>query len=396
MPNNFLSGAAGLLQGIARKKQEERAFERQRPMLDLQREMMKLQIQNSKVKQTEMEIKNNLVNAMISQWQQQQAQAGQQAQTQAAQAEEQAAQGPQFGDSFKPSGGLPDMMADMDPNIAAVMEMYTDIPFTKSIGQSETRRHNRVTERNADRDYNLRATEQVPVQIVDESGAPGIRTVPKYSRPEFIQTGPPPVENYTFDKEGVTYEGIREKQTGKPINEPRPIKPVSGESSETASKIALAKNALTYTAQMRAAFITPQGINRKLVFAANAPGGGIGEGRKLKAMFLDALDARARAATGAAMPDSEVKNYTRMYFPSPIDDDATIADKFQRLDSFMTDYLQVMDPSGAIRKRMSGGGPAPAATQGAPPASALKEGVGTKFKNGQVWTLQNGQPTRVQ
>lgn len=39
--------------------------------------------------------------------------------------------------------------------------------------------------------------------------------------------------------------------------------------------------------------------------------------------------------------------------------------------------------------------PASAAGSGAPPASLLKEGVQTKFKNGQVWTLRNGQPVRV-
>ena len=32
----------------------------------------------------------------------------------------------------------------------------------------------------------------------------------------------------------------------------------------------------------------------------------------------------------------------------------------------------------------------------APPASTLKEGVHTTFKNGQVWTLQNGRPVQVQ
>lgn len=43
------------------------------------------------------------------------------------------------------------------------------------------------------------------------------------------------------------------------------------------------------------------------------------------------------------------------------------------------------------------GRPAPAAAPGAtPPVSALKEGVATKFKNGQVWTLKGGQPVRVQ
>ena len=32
----------------------------------------------------------------------------------------------------------------------------------------------------------------------------------------------------------------------------------------------------------------------------------------------------------------------------------------------------------------------------APPASLLKEGVNTKFANGQVWSLRSGQPVQVQ
>lgn len=42
--------------------------------------------------------------------------------------------------------------------------------------------------------------------------------------------------------------------------------------------------------------------------------------------------------------------------------------------------------------------PAPATTPkvSAPPASVLKEGVATKFKNGQTWTLRKGQPIQLQ
>lgn len=38
----------------------------------------------------------------------------------------------------------------------------------------------------------------------------------------------------------------------------------------------------------------------------------------------------------------------------------------------------------------------PAVSSDAPPASLLREGVGKKFGNGQVWTLRNGKPVRVQ
>jgi hypothetical protein len=57
-----------------------------------------------------------------------------------------------------------------------------------------------------------------------------------------------------------------------------------------------------------------------------------------------------------------------------------------------------------LQRRQSGGTAAPAApaapgapsaTTAAPPVTLLKEGVRTKFKNGQVWTLKNGKPERV-
>jgi hypothetical protein len=36
-----------------------------------------------------------------------------------------------------------------------------------------------------------------------------------------------------------------------------------------------------------------------------------------------------------------------------------------------------------------------AAPTSSPPVSLLKEGVETKFKNGQTWTLKNGKPVQV-
>ena len=38
---------------------------------------------------------------------------------------------------------------------------------------------------------------------------------------------------------------------------------------------------------------------------------------------------------------------------------------------------------------------APAAVSSTPPVNKLKEGVATKFGNGQTWTLKNGQPVQV-
>jgi hypothetical protein len=144
-------------------------------------------------------------------------------------------------------------------------------------------------------------------------------------------------------------------RTGKEVGKRTVIEPLKGQSAEASAKIALAYNGIQYTKQLKSMFVNPDGtINQKMILSANAPMGGIGEGRTAKAVFLDALDARARAATGAAMPESEIKNYTAMYFPSILDlqNPGTIIDKMKRLDSFMTDYLGTLDPTGAIRRNL--------------------------------------------
>jgi hypothetical protein len=61
---------------------------------------------------------------------------------------------------------------------------------------------------------------------------------------------------------------------------------------------------------------------------------------------------------------------------------------------------QIKTEFGIAPTVMSGGdapapAPAPAAASSTPPVSKLKEGVATKFGNGQTWTLKNGQPVQV-
>ena len=55
--------------------------------------------------------------------------------------------------------------------------------------------------------------------------------------------------------------------------------------------------------------------------------------------------------------------------------------------------IKAMD-KGGLKAAQPGAQTKPA--QPSPPASLLKDGVHTKFKNGQVWTLRNGQAVRVQ
>ena len=60
-----------------------------------------------------------------------------------------------------------------------------------------------------------------------------------------------------------------------------------------------------------------------------------------------------------------------------------------------TGEITRIDPEGkSSTVRAAKGAAQPA--EDAPPPSALKSGVNTKFKNGQVWTIENGKPKRVQ
>jgi hypothetical protein len=191
--------------------------------------------------------------------------------------------------------------------------------------------------------------------------------------------------------EGQFNQPINE-YTGQPAGTPIKTGETKGESADVSARLALANQGLQHVNNFKS-IVAPNGeVDRATIFTMNAPMGGIGKGREALVLFLDALDARSRAATGAAMPKEEIENYKRIYFPHPLDKDETVKNKMNRLEGFLNDYVKTLDPSGNMRKRLSNQKTA------IPPQAAkqLKEGNLTKFGNGQVWTLKNGVPTRVE
>jgi hypothetical protein len=400
MLGGFAAGMAQALQAGRQNKidKEER---------DLKKQTLKLQMENAKIQQQQQKFKNTLLERFmptleggaapggeVSAGGGVEAQSGPGLLDQLASAQSPMSPSPAEVAANKPAQmgpgtSLLDRLSEMDQNQLALLSEATGIDFLGGARYGEQKRSN-----------DMRESEYVGEEVTRPDGSKERVYRPKYGKPPALSgatggqpatpTAPAPVESYTFEKNGITYEGIREKQTGKDVVEPKPIKQIKGESSETASKIALAKNAIDYTDQLQTAFISPKGINQELILKANAPMGGIGEGRKLRAMFNDALDARARAATGAAMPESEIRTYTRMYFPSPLDNEATVKDKLTRLKSFMTDYLDVMDPNGAVRANLAqkqGGEAAQQPKATIPPdgTTGTYEGRKVMVKNGE-WT----------
>jgi hypothetical protein len=73
------------------------------------------------------------------------------------------------------------------------------------------------------------------------------------------------------------------------------------------------------------------------------------------------------------------------------------AEKGQKINALTADILREREGYKAQRQGRPTGKPAGKPQRGeAPPVSALQEGHATTFKNGQKWTLQNGEPVRIQ
>lgn len=72
-------------------------------------------------------------------------------------------------------------------------------------------------------------------------------------------------------------------------------------------------------------------------------------GRKMKFQFQDAIDSVVRARTGAAATEFEMKQLIAQMMPSPADDQATVVNKMDRLDRFVTGALDVVTLPKRIR-----------------------------------------------
>jgi hypothetical protein len=69
-----------------------------------------------------------------------------------------------------------------------------------------------------------------------------------------------------------------------------------------------------------------------------------------------AIEAGLRAMTGAAAPESEVKNYENMFLPSPVDTVETRNQKLTALQDFMEQAKAIMEQGRGLTPEISGGG----------------------------------------
>lgn len=77
----------------------------------------------------------------------------------------------------------------------------------------------------------------------------------------------------------------------------------------------------------------------------NTPGT---DGRLVYSYYFNAINAKLRAESGAAVPEEEVRRGMKVFMPSPLDNDKTAQEKIQRLHQFMNTALANIDSTGRL------------------------------------------------
>ena len=258
-------------------------------------------------------------------------------------------------------------LSNMNPMMMALGQEATGIPLVSAGGleqrrqaeerltrQGDTRleqseRHFETSRQERNQEVNFQAQKQPDGSTL----MVGFDRFGKPSGQNFLGAGPP-VESKEVDMpDGGKGFQIINSRTGQPMTNPVQTKHPPMPAAETASKVTLAMEAQKMMPKIKGIIWKNGKYNKDAVYQATLPFGGVGEGRELKSMFMDALDARIRAATGAAVTKEEWPAYFRMYLPQILDTEALAKDKIKRLENFMESYLETLDPKSVIRDRVS-------------------------------------------
>jgi len=129
--------------------------------------------------------------------------------------------------------------------------------------------------------------------------------------------------------------------------------------------------------------------------ADRAPGGGKALSEAIKTVDAQRKTLQGERTNLRMQRDSELRNATGRAAKQRIADD--YAERERDLDRRLEDLDRQYDELRRKQGLPARGAAADSSQTGdAPPVSMLKEGIRTRFANGQVWTLRGGKPVRVQ
>ena len=129
--------------------------------------------------------------------------------------------------------------------------------------------------------------------------------------------------------------------------------PAEKQTMESAAKEAMLLQARDNWAAAKEKIVNEDGsINREII-ATMAVAMPFSEGRTLRTLVLDSVEARLRAESGAAVPEAEVKRAAARFIPSPLDNDKTIKQKMTQFEAYLGTAIDV---SGKGRRPDNGKG----------------------------------------
>lgn len=136
---------------------------------------------------------------------------------------------------------------------------------------------------------------------------------------------------------GKPPSGYRWKEGEPGVLEPIPGGPATVLSPEQAAKTELLQNGIKDVERFRELVFKDGKPDRALLAAMMAPGGGIpGTDSRLAYSYIyNAVEAKLRAESGAAVPEAEVTRMAKRFVPSALDNDKTIESKVDRLGEFL-------------------------------------------------------------
>lgn len=112
-----------------------------------------------------------------------------------------------------------------------------------------------------------------------------------------------------------------------------------GMNATDASKAELLNQGISDMAEFKGMLISPDGkINRGIITGMNIPGmAGVPytDSRIAYSLISNAVEAKLRAESGAAVPKEEVTRMAARFIPSPLDSDETILSKVRRMEAFL-------------------------------------------------------------
>ncbi len=130
--------------------------------------------------------------------------------------------------------------------------------------------------------------------------------------------------------------GYRWKEGEPGVLEAIPGGPATVQSTEQAAKTALITTGIQDVERFKKLVIPNGEVNKTIIRQMVIPGGMPNtDSRKAYSYIYNAIEAKLRAESGAAVPETEVTRMARRFVPSVWDNDSTVKDKVDRLDEFL-------------------------------------------------------------